>query len=318
MSLDLVVVDAGARYGLHPSWQAMVSLCEFHLFETDAAEVERLKRQYNWCENIHIHLTALFSENKTMKVAVHNHRALNSLYQPSSKYLERENYKTFEFTRIGEYEIEAKRLDDVFPNKEIHFLKLDAEGADLEILRGAKRVLSKSVLGVRAEVTFAPIYDGAPMFGEMNDHLLSKGFELLNFDYDGRGSPAGPFTKASRFGKLMSTDAVWTVPTSKILDGSFGDPASGVVRMASFLMLNNATDIAVDLLLKATKEHTVDLSKFAADPIFVNLRRSIAHLFKEISYIPSIQETALGNAYETIFKIPFPKLNEFYENEMLA
>ena len=42
--LNCVVVDAGARYGLHPSWAELRGIAEFHLFEMDADEADRLAR----------------------------------------------------------------------------------------------------------------------------------------------------------------------------------------------------------------------------------------------------------------------------------
>ena len=38
MSLNISVVDAGARYGLHPTWAELRGIVNFHLFEMDNNE----------------------------------------------------------------------------------------------------------------------------------------------------------------------------------------------------------------------------------------------------------------------------------------
>ncbi len=46
MTLYCVVIDAGARYGLHPTWSDLRGLVEFHLFEMDDVESGRLEQRY--------------------------------------------------------------------------------------------------------------------------------------------------------------------------------------------------------------------------------------------------------------------------------
>src|SRR5258707_15700586 len=55
------------------------------------------------------------------------------------------------------------------------FLKLDTQGADLDILRGAGPLLD-GCLGVEVEVMFAPLYDGQPLFADVDSYLRSRGF----------------------------------------------------------------------------------------------------------------------------------------------
>ncbi len=46
---------------------------------------------------------------------------------------------------ISEIEVELKKLDDVISDDEpIHFIKIDVEGGELDVLKGAKRLLTKN------------------------------------------------------------------------------------------------------------------------------------------------------------------------------
>jgi len=61
----------------------------------------------------------------------------------------------------------------------VDLLKLDCQGAELAILRGA----GASLHGVRAiytEVAFEPIYESAPLFAEVHAHLLGQDFNLVH------------------------------------------------------------------------------------------------------------------------------------------
>jgi FkbM family methyltransferase len=57
------------------------------------------------------------------------------------------------------------------------FMKLDTQGWDLEVLRGAEDLLSR-VVGIQTEVSIKPLYEGMPHYTETFDYVQSKGFEL--------------------------------------------------------------------------------------------------------------------------------------------
>lgn len=59
----------------------------------------------------------------------------------------------------------------------VDLLKLDCQGAELAILRGAGQALSR-VRAIFTEVEFDSIYHGAPRFGEVHDFLRAHGFVL--------------------------------------------------------------------------------------------------------------------------------------------
>tara|TARA_R110000772_G_scaffold73216_6_gene159883 strand:+ start:23213 stop:24175 length:963 start_codon:yes stop_codon:yes gene_type:complete len=311
--IECTVVDAGARYGLHPSWQSVDRLAAFHLFETDHDEVARLQRKYADHANITVHHAALYHTDTTLTFNIRRHRALNSLYEVNEDL----DYLIEEQAKLGSYDVAAHTIDGMFANDPVHFLKLDVEGAEIDVLEGARRALAKTVLGVRSEVFFARILNSAASFGAIHAFMTNAGYELINLDYDGRGAAKSPFTRTNRFGKLMSSDGVWAVTTDRLFDPARPDRERDVVRLAMFLMLNSASDVALDILLRAVNEAGLRFAGFHGDPLFDRLHRDIAHLFKDISYLPSMEMKVLNEAYETVFEHPFPTLNEFYESDFL-
>ena len=79
--------------------------------------------------------------------------------------------------------ITCRRLDDVI--KELghlfpyHFLKIDAQGAEYEIMKGAEHLLSTSCLGLHLELFVIPLYKGIKLLPEVVEYL--KGFEFQLF-----------------------------------------------------------------------------------------------------------------------------------------
>jgi hypothetical protein len=81
---------------------------------------------------------------------------------------------------VGETTLEVTTLDAVLAGEglEPDVLKLDAQGAELEILEGGPRALGAS-LAVELEVEFAPQYRGQPLFADLDRHVRAAGFALL-------------------------------------------------------------------------------------------------------------------------------------------
>ncbi len=60
------------------------------------------------------------------------------------------------------------------------FLELDTQGSELEILAGAERALHDTVVGIQAEVEFAPMYVHQPLFADVDAFLRARGFQLYD------------------------------------------------------------------------------------------------------------------------------------------
>ena len=86
-------------------------------------------------------------------------------------------------TDTGEaIEIQTDTLDHFCSERgisNIDILKVDVEGAEDRVFRGAKDMLSRrAIRSVFVEVYFRPVYDGMPMFWDLNAQLSNFGFGL--------------------------------------------------------------------------------------------------------------------------------------------
>jgi FkbM family methyltransferase len=316
--IDCVVVDGGARYGLHPTWADLRSIAQFHLFEMDVQEAERLRSKYKDDPMIAVYPLGLYREDTELKFTVNEHRALNSLFSVDDEMLRRNDYMRKAFTPVATQTANVRSIDSFFAGKPIHFLKLDVEGAEYDVLCGASAALRSSVLAVRAEVVFTPVYKDAAAFGDVHKLLVEEGFELLNFDYSGAGNRGGRFSLPGRYGKLISTDAVWVANNERLFSTSGNTLRDDVVRMACFLLNNGATDLAIELLQRAASEKNISFNDIQMDPLFNYVHRKALLLFKSLLERPMWSESEVISVYRQIFNSEFPTLNRFYESEMFS
>ena len=73
----------------------------------------------------------------------------------------------------------AIRLDD-HPFTTSDFIKIDVQGSELDVLKGATKTLKNS-LGLCVEVEFLPVYLDQPLFGDVCKLLAEQGFEFIDF-----------------------------------------------------------------------------------------------------------------------------------------
>jgi FkbM family methyltransferase len=87
-------------------------------------------------------------------------------------------------TRITHQEVIKITTLDLYCDKTLNLskntlLKLDVQGYELEALKGAKKMISSMRL-IQAELSFIPVYEGAPLFQEVVGFLNLNGFEIYS------------------------------------------------------------------------------------------------------------------------------------------
>jgi hypothetical protein len=76
-------------------------------------------------------------------------------------------------------------------------LKLDVQGFEDRVLRGAEQLL-QSVTLIECELSLAHLYEGQPSFREMLDRFADVGFEIFDLE---------PVFRERRAGRILSVDA---------------------------------------------------------------------------------------------------------------
>lgn len=108
-------------------------------------------------------------------------------YPMTSSLLEPDHATVDLFPSLGELmqvertvPIKTHRLDEVPEIQACDFLKLDVQGAELQVLQSAPRLLSTCLM-VQAEVEFIPLYKNQPLFADIDGFMRSHGFVLHRF-----------------------------------------------------------------------------------------------------------------------------------------
>jgi FkbM family methyltransferase len=317
------VVDAGGRYGLHPTWKPFSGALKYHMFEADLQEARRLQDKYaHRRDEVTIVGSALAATPGPLTVNIFANRAMSSaaVRNPiSALFLEE---RRPEVDIIETLELEAITIDQYAQEHSlsVDFLKLDTEGTEYDILQGGLNQLRRHVLAVRSEVSFDNIFEGKPQFGTIHELMLAHGFFLLNLDYNGRGDYQNSFVNANgRYGILTACDAVWIRGFPAVFDGA-PTPAAAIARVlkvAAFCLLNDASDVAMDILLKARRAANLDLAMAEGSRLHQFVDVGVQKLIYSLKWQPGQSLQYNYNIYREIFNKNAKTVNEFMESLLL-
>lgn len=156
----LVLVDIGSKGGVDPRWKAIQNM-EVHCFDPAGDGHD-----------------AYISGQTGKRTLYHTKLPLSTgFYKTNMAFFGRLlNSKNGEVVR--EEEVDTLSFEDARKKFNIpppDFIKLDVEGAELDILRGAN--LSET-FGILTEVRFHKEINGCPTFSDIDRFLTSKGFML--------------------------------------------------------------------------------------------------------------------------------------------
>lgn len=104
---------------------------------------------------------------------------------------------------VGTEDIEIKTLDAVFdelcaPGQQV-YLKVDTQGFEARVLRGADRSLAR-IDTLQVEMSLTPLYVGEPSFVEMCQMLVGTGYTMVGLE---------PGFADPRTGQLLQADGIF-------------------------------------------------------------------------------------------------------------
>jgi FkbM family methyltransferase len=182
------LVDVGCRGGPRQEWLEQGWLIIG--FDPDIEECLRLQKDFPQCE---FYAVAMSDKIGTHTLYLTQSPCCSSLYRPlDSVRVSQQRLK-------AEEEVATSTLDQWFDGfaRHIGYLKIDVQGGELDVLRGAENIL-KSFPIVECEVEFNPLYEGQPLFGDVDRFLRERGYMLRSL---------GTISKVGD--KPYWTDAVW-------------------------------------------------------------------------------------------------------------
>jgi len=263
-SSPLTVIDAGSRGGFEKHWDIYGDQINLIGFEVDARECERLNRQ-NAGRNRQYLPVGLSDSKGKRAFYIQKHIASSSFYKSRPEFLQRfpawrdlipHTAKKVYTTDLDSFAVENNLKPD--------FIKLDIEGAELDVFRGGVKSLSNSVFGLSTEAVFYPWRENMPTFSDLDIFLRKLGFVLFDLPvFKWEKSPLSPYMYETKgiFGPTDRGQVIWTQAIYlKDAAAELKSPklrkkwdAARVLKLASIMELYNLEDCAIELIQTAKK-----------------------------------------------------------------
>jgi len=178
----LVIVDVGCRWGFAENFTHDLNKFTLYGFGPDENECNRLNNLYEK-SNIHFIPKALGDDHRITSLYMTQNPACSSIFPPNSTLTD--THPGLECAKtVGIGEVEMTTLDRWAASANvpvIDHIKLDTQGSEFLVLKGAENAL-KGIRTIEVEVEFNPIYEGQPLFGEVDKFLRDRDFVLWKFD----------------------------------------------------------------------------------------------------------------------------------------
>lgn len=175
------IIDVGAMMlGKNPpSYRELLKLGDSKVVGFEPNEEERRKLNQS-CTGDCLFLPYFIGDGSEQTFNLCNYNMTSSLYEPNTNLLEKFQALS-EFAQVVERTtVSTKRLDDIDEVQGADYLKVDAQGAEVDVFNGAKKLLT-DIMVIHTEVEFVPIYKNQPLFAEVDQVLRKNGFLFHKF-----------------------------------------------------------------------------------------------------------------------------------------
>jgi FkbM family methyltransferase len=170
-----VVFDVGANIGQSVTlFRDLLPRSIVHSFEPGPVAFAQLEANTQGLKNLRLVNAAVGSVSGTQLLLENEYSDMSSLLPPASAAWG---------SIVGETQVAITTLDDYcrsFDVPRIDLLKIDTQGYELEVLRGATGLLAAGRIGlVYLEVTFVDMYEGLPPFDVLFRFLVDHQLRLV-------------------------------------------------------------------------------------------------------------------------------------------
>jgi FkbM family methyltransferase len=201
-----ILVDVGATGGLQKEWVSATPLMKVIAFEPRPMAA-----------SLYSEIDAILLDVGLDKIPgereLHVAGGFSSCLQPDLEVWDRFGWPM----PTGQLRVKTTTLDAVIRDQGLRFvdfLKLDTQGSELDILLGGPLTVRDMVIGMRIETSFIRHYHAQPLFADVDSHVQSQGFDLIDLiklrrsQYAISNAVLGAELSDSR-GQLLQADALY-------------------------------------------------------------------------------------------------------------
>jgi len=124
---------------------------------------------------------ALGNKNRESVINISKNSVSSSIFEMKKEHLENAPNSMY----VSKQSINEIRLEEIFFDLDLKeknlFLKIDTQGYEYEVLKGAEEIL-KYFKGIMVEVSLTNLYEGQKSWQEVLEFIQSKGFNLWSID----------------------------------------------------------------------------------------------------------------------------------------
>ena len=169
------LIDIGANKGqFSTAVRGLFPKAKIHAFEPLPSAADTFARVFRGDSRAHLHRVAVGEREERRHFYVADRDDSSSLLKPGEG-----QRAAYDVGLAREIEVEVKPLDALLDLGRLVapvMIKIDVQGAELEVLKGIGGLDWADFIYV--ELSFVELYEGQPLFEEVRAHLAERGFRL--------------------------------------------------------------------------------------------------------------------------------------------
>ncbi len=280
-------LDIGAAGEINSRWDSIKKHVNYFGFEPDARSYYELLKARDNYKSYFINQKGVWDCNTKIKFYLCKKPEVSSALLPNLELLKRFPDSS-RFSIESEIELDVDSLDNSH-KEEVDFIKIDVQGGELNILKGAEKTIT-STLGLELEIEFIQLYKNQPLFGEIKEWLKLNDFEFIDFlslYRWGRGRLNG-------YGQCVFSDALFLKLPEKIQFGSLS--RKKISAYLSILLIYRRFDLI---------EKSIDILKNNNTNVYTKFLEEVNKIKKLDNYVHTINKyhsrliSILGHNYRS-------------------
>ena len=192
LNVGFTIIDVGARKDKarsNPSTKRDFNIiakgCDYLGYEPDKVEYNKLLKDKNQFWNTQKFISdALGESDGSFDLNLYAQPGLSSKFKAKKDQFSLYSRSSYLGDLNKSIPVKVTTLDNSLKKNRISnpsFLKIDVQGMELEVFKGAHNFLKNQCLGIRVEVAFHQLYEYQPLFFDIDSHLRKFGFFPFQF-----------------------------------------------------------------------------------------------------------------------------------------
>jgi FkbM family methyltransferase len=258
----LTLVDVGSAGGLHSRWRPFAPIVSAILFDPrEAASTGTFGPGQT-----RVYPVALSDRSGEAELYLTRLANMSSFLRPDTDRLARYRKKGRDTELVGSQRVPVEQLDvlTAADGFKPDVVKVDTQGSELMVLKGAEQSL-KSVVLAEVEVSFFQRYVDQPVFADVEAWMKAHDFELIELYRLKRYRAANSLDLRrplpggnQRSGRVAYGDAIFLRNEASLLDAAAGDGGNSILRAAIALLAYGKSDHAAALLDRGRQFFSAD------------------------------------------------------------